>query len=28
VPSVTLSSTSIGPIEYACPNPVRTSTCP
>jgi Flp pilus assembly protein TadG len=28
VPSFTVSSTSIGPIEYACPNQIRTSTCP
>lgn len=27
IPSIPLSSTSIGPIEYACPNQLRTS-CP
>ncbi|HVM30294.1 MAG TPA: TadE family protein [Candidatus Limnocylindrales bacterium] len=27
-PPITLSSTSIGPIEYACPNQIRTTTCP
>jgi Flp pilus assembly protein TadG len=28
VPTITLTSTSIGPIDYACPNQIRTSTCP